>query len=168
MGQSIQHTYWFLRAYSRFRDIHNTLESGGFDSARNKFLKPWKSGSRDHSRQDKLIEDIAWAVEKAKAWQLKKTECLPTSLCAYSLLRDAGAQPHFVMAVQSHPYAAHAWTHVQGQAIADTQMDEMRRYYTKIMQVPRENNAGLSRKTAGTDVTRTQSNSLSPQKVSAG
>jgi hypothetical protein len=168
MGRSIQRTYWFLRAYSRFGDVHKTLEAGGFEGARKRFLKPWRSNSRDLNRQERLIEDIAWAVEKAKAWQLKKTECLPTSLCAYSLLRDAGAKPHFVMAVQSHPYAAHAWAHIGGEAIADMQMDEMRRYYTKIMQVPRENGPGPSRKTTGTAVTRTQSDNLSPQKVSAG
>lgn len=168
MGRSIPRTYWFLRAYSRFRDIHKTLESGGFDGARQRFLKPWKSGSRDHNRQESLIEDIAWAVEKAKAWQIKKTECLPTSLCAYSLLRDAGAQPHFVMAVQSHPYAAHAWTHIRGEAIADAQMDEMRRYYTKIMQVPRENGEGPSKRQAGTTSSRMQSESLSTRKVSVG
>jgi len=164
MVRSIQRTYWFLRAYSRFHDIHNILESDGFGGARNRFLKPWKSGSHDYDRQDKLIEDIAWAVEKAKAWQLKKTECLPTSLCAYSLLRDAGAQPHFVMAVQSHPYAAHAWAHIRDEAIADTEMDEMRCYYTKIMQAPRENDTGLSR----TESSRMQSGSLSPQKVNVG
>lgn len=145
MGRSVHRTYWFLRAYSRFHEIHKILESRGFEGTRSQFLKPWKNGSRDHDRHEKLIEDIAWAVEKAKAWQLKKTECLPTSLCAYSLLREAGAQPHFVMAVQSHPYTAHAWTHIRGEAIADAQMDEMRRYYTKIMQFPRENDIKTSK-----------------------
>lgn len=136
MSERINRLWRFLQAYFLLIGIHRSLRLGGFDEAQRRFLRPWKARSLAVQPQDAPVPDIARAVQQASLLQWQDSQCLHRALAAYALLRAAGAQPRFVMATRSQPFAAHAWTELSGQAVADDDMQVMLHYYTPLFSVP--------------------------------
>ena len=136
MWMLFQRTYCLARACLCIRQVHGVLSQEGFKGARRNWLQPWLENSRDLPADSPVVQDVAWAVEKACAWQRERTECLHRSLVCYHLLRVAGARPQFIMAVRANPFSSHAWVEIGATAVADGCMDELRPLYRAILTVP--------------------------------
>lgn len=134
----------FVQAYLYLLKIHRTLERDGFTGARKYFVRDWKPRSRPLAPDHTTARDIAWAVDRACAWQWKRSVCLHRALATYALLRAAGAQPRFVMAIMNRPFASHAWAELDGQPVADAAMDESRYLYKPVLRLPQAPSTVLS------------------------
>lgn len=116
----------FVRAYVRLRRARRLIAAGGLQQVERSMLSgPARTRPRT-STPPATLERIEQAVNDACRWQLETTNCFPRAVAAYTLLRDAGAEPILRIGVRARPFAGHAWVEVNGQAVADSLTPEER------------------------------------------
>jgi transglutaminase superfamily protein len=65
------------------------------------------------------VEDVAWAVEEACVWYVKRAACLQRSSVLVALLRTRGIQADLVIGCRPLPFESHAWVEVDGVVVND-------------------------------------------------
>ncbi len=133
---TLRRAWLFTRAYAQLLRIQRVLLQRGFSGLQADYLLPWKPGSRPVRAQDRLAQEVEWAVEQACAWQLRRTVCLHRATLAYSLLRAIGGRPRFVMGVAGRPFGSHAWVELEGEPFADGEMEASRYHFRPILSLP--------------------------------
>lgn len=66
-------------------------------------------------------EDVAWAVEEACVWYVKRAACLQRSIVVTWLLRRHGYPAKFVIGYRPIPFESHAWVELDDLVINDRQ-----------------------------------------------
>ena len=69
---------------------------------------------------ERLIADVADALEVATCLYGKRVLCLQRSVCSARLLRAHGARAVLVIGYRPIPFVSHAWVEVDGRIIADS------------------------------------------------
>lgn len=64
-----------------------------------------------------VIDEVCSAIDMACVWYWKEVRCLQRSAVTTCMLRRCGVAAQMVMGAQELPFAAHAWTEVDGCAI---------------------------------------------------
>ncbi len=64
-------------------------------------------------------EDIAWAVEEACVWYVRRTPCLQRSVVATQLLRSHGFEAELVIGYRPLPFESHAWVEIDRRVVND-------------------------------------------------
>jgi Transglutaminase-like superfamily len=80
-----------------------------------RFVTTYKIFQRAPSVQ--VVDQVARAVDHARAWYPKRVLCLQRSAVTTCLLRRCGVPAKMVIGAQNLPFKAHAWTEVNGRAI---------------------------------------------------
>lgn len=144
----IRRCYYFVWAYLGVVAIHRELHRGGFAAARKHFLKTSGRGACSTALDQRLLNDIEWAVEEACKWQRQRSDCLHRALICYHLLQTIGANPIFIIAARSRPFESHAWVVINDLVIADTEVGERRSQYKVLLRVPEVNGFNMPKEPA--------------------
>jgi Transglutaminase-like superfamily len=104
--------------------VHAWLALVAFDCARLlgfARLHRLVSRSRVRTRRQSRIapQDIAWAVDEACVWYVKRAACLQRSVVATWLLRRRGFAASLVIGYRPVPFESHAWVEIGGRVVND-------------------------------------------------
>jgi hypothetical protein len=86
--------------------------------------------SRDHRRV--LAGQWCAAVERARAWYVRRAWCLQAAGAAVMLLRLRGVDAQLVIGVRKMPFLAHAWVELDGEVLLNDER-HLRRMYRELV-----------------------------------
>ncbi|HYR11091.1 MAG TPA: lasso peptide biosynthesis B2 protein [Longimicrobium sp.] len=71
------------------------------------------------ARRDEVARGTCTAVDRARVYYFKRAWCLQRAAASVCLLRLRGVHGEMVIGVRKIPFAAHAWTEVNGEIVND-------------------------------------------------